>query len=94
MADLSIDFAGVKFRNPILTASMTFGWSGEALKKAGLAGAGGVVCKSIGSPAETFEHPRCGRMVLYKYNGIPIGMQKTPGRAATGVLDVSPFRRY
>jgi len=75
MIDLSIDFTGVKFRNPILTSSMTFGWSGEALKKAGLAGAGGVVCKSIGSPAETFEHPRCGRMVLYRYNGVPIGMQ-------------------
>ena len=75
MIDLSINFAGVKLKNPILTSSMTFGWSGEALKKAGLAGAGGVVCKSIGSPAETFEHPRCGRMVLYKYNGIPIGMQ-------------------
>lgn len=75
MIDLSIDFAGVKFKNPVLTSSMTFGWSGEALKKAGLAGAGGVVCKSIGSPAETFEHPRCGRMVLYRYNGTPIGMQ-------------------
>ena len=75
MIDLSIGFAGVKFRNPILTSSMTFGWSGAALKKAGLAGAGGVVCKSIGSPAETFEHPRCGRMVLYRYNGVPIGMQ-------------------
>lgn len=75
MIDLSIDFVGVKFKNPILTSSMTFGWSGEALKKAGLAGAGGVVCKSIGSPAETFEHPRCGRMVLYRYNGVPIGMQ-------------------
>lgn len=75
MADLSVNFAGVKFRNPIITSSMTFGWSGKALKKAGLAGAGGVVCKSIGSPAETFEHPRCGRMVLYKHNGIPIGMQ-------------------
>jgi len=75
MIDLSIDFAGVKFKNPILTSSMTFGWSGEALKKAGLAGAGGVACKSIGSPAETFEHPRCGRMVLYRYNGVPIGMQ-------------------
>ena len=75
MADLSVNFAGVKFKNPIITSSMTFGWSGEALKKAGLAGAGGVVCKSIGSPAETFEHPRCGRMVLYKHNGVPIGMQ-------------------
>jgi dihydropyrimidine dehydrogenase (NAD+) subunit PreA len=75
MIDLSLDFVGVRFKNPILTSSMTFGWSGEALKKAGLAGAGGVVCKSIGSPAETFEHPRCGRMVLYRYNGVPVGMQ-------------------
>jgi len=87
MTDLSIDFAGVKFLNPILTASMTFGWSGEALKKAGLAGAGGVVCKSIGSPAETFEHPRCGRMVLYKYNGIPIGMQNNEIFSTVNVQD-------
>src|SRR4030042_2451385 len=75
MVDLSVNFAGVKFKNPIVMASMVFGWSGEALKKAGLGGAAGVVCKSIGSPAETFEHPRCGRMVLYRHNGIPIGMQ-------------------
>ena len=87
MTDLSIDFAGVKFRNPILTASMTFGWSGEALKKAALAGAGGVVCKSIGSPAETFQHPRCGRMVLYKYNGIPIGMQNNEIFSTVNVQD-------
>jgi len=75
MVDLSIDFAGVKFRNPIITSSMTFGWSGKALMRAGLLGAGGVVCKSIGSPAETFEHPKCGRMALYIYNGLPIGQQ-------------------
>ena len=75
MVDLGVDFAGVKFRNQILMSSMTFGWSGKALKQAGLLGAGGVVCKSIGSPAETFDHPKCGRMVLYKYNGYPIGQQ-------------------
>jgi dihydropyrimidine dehydrogenase (NAD+) subunit PreA len=85
MADLSVNFAGVKFRNPIVMASMTFGWSGEAMKKAGLAGAGGVVCKSIGSPAETFEHPRCGRMALYRYNGIPIGMQNNEIFSTTDV---------
>jgi dihydropyrimidine dehydrogenase (NAD+) subunit PreA len=75
MADLSVKFAGVKFKNPIVMSSMTFGWSGEAMKRAALAGAGGVICKSIGSPAETFDHPKCGRMVLYRYNGVPIGMQ-------------------
>ena len=75
MADLSVNFAGVKFKNPIIMSSMTFGWSGDAMKKAGLEGAGGVICKSIGSPSETFEHPRCGRMALYKHNDFPIGMQ-------------------
>lgn len=87
MTDLSINFAGVEFENPIVTSSMTFGWSGEALKKAGLAGAGGVVCKSIGSPTETFEHPRCGRMVLYKYNGVPIGMQNNEIFSTINVQD-------
>lgn len=85
MVDLSVNFAGVKFKNPIVMASMVFGWSGEALKKAGLAGASGVVCKSIGSPAETFEHPRCGRMVLYRHNGIPIGMQNNEIFSTTNV---------
>lgn len=87
MIDLRIDFAGVEFENPIVTSSMTFGWSGEALKKAGLAGAGGVVCKSIGSPAETFEHPRCGRMVLYRHNGVPIGMQNNEIFSTINVQD-------
>ena len=85
MVDLSVNFAGVKFKNPLVMASMVFGWSGEALKKAGLAGASGVVCKSIGSPAETFEHPRCGRMVLYRHNGIPIGMQNNEIFSTTNV---------
>ncbi len=75
MVDLSVNFAGVTFKNPIWTASMTFGWNGKALRRAGLAGASGVVPKSIGSPKETFQHPRCGRMALYRYKGIPIGMQ-------------------
>ena len=85
MVDLSVDFAGVKFKNPIVMSSMTFGWSGEAMKKAGLAGAGGVICKSIGSPAETFEHPRCGRMVLYRHNGVAIGMQNNEIFSTTNV---------
>jgi dihydropyrimidine dehydrogenase (NAD+) subunit PreA len=75
MVDLGIEIAGVRFRNPIWTASMTFGWSGEALRRAGEAGAGAVVPKSIGSPEETFKHPRCGRMKLFRHNGVPIGMQ-------------------
>jgi len=85
MVDLSVNFAGVKFKNPIVMASMVFGWSGEALKKAGFEGAAGVVCKSIGSPAETFEHPRCGRMVLYRHNGIIIGMQNNEIFSTTNV---------
>lgn len=85
MADLSVSFAGVKFKNPIIMSSMTFGWSGEAMKRAGLEGAGGVICKSIGSPAETFEHPRCGRMALYRYNGFPIGMQNNEIFSTTDV---------
>jgi len=75
MVDLSVEIAGVRFRNPIWTASMTFGWSGEALRRAGEAGAGAVVPKSIGSPKETFQHPRCGRMKLFRHSGVPIGMQ-------------------
>lgn len=73
-ADLSVDYAGVKFRNPIVLASATPGWDGKHLAEAAAAGIGAVVCKTIGPPAEWAAHPRNGRLAFVKVNGKRIGM--------------------
>lgn len=69
-----MDFAGVKLANPIILASGGPGWDGEHLKRCAQAGAGGLVPKSIGSPAKWLEHPRVGRMGLVKVGKTVIGM--------------------
>jgi dihydroorotate dehydrogenase (NAD+) catalytic subunit len=51
VADLSVDIAGVRLRNPFVLASGIWGESGESLLGAWRAGAGGVVTKSIGTSA-------------------------------------------
>ncbi len=58
MADLRARFAGIELRNPFLLASGIWGESGESLKGAYEAGAGGVVTKSIGSaPRPGYPNP-------------------------------------
>ncbi|HZY70010.1 MAG TPA: dihydroorotate dehydrogenase [Thermoplasmata archaeon] len=58
MADLAVDFAGIHLRNPFLLASGVWGESGESLKGAVAAGAGGVVTKSIGdAPRSGYPNP-------------------------------------
>lgn len=45
--DLTVDFAGVKLANPVLTASGTCGYADELTEFMDVAGLGGVVTKSI-----------------------------------------------
>lgn len=76
MADLTVDFAGVTFRNPLVLASATPGWDGQRLKQAGEAGMGAVIPKTIGPLQDWAAHPRNGRMYLYRVGNAkrPIGM--------------------
>lgn len=71
---LEMEFAGVKFDNPIILGSATPGWDGRRLKEAGQAGASGVICKTIGPPQTWAKHPRCGRFALIGNKKRPIGM--------------------
>jgi dihydroorotate dehydrogenase (NAD+) catalytic subunit len=58
VADLRTTFAGLTFRNPLWLASGIWGESGNSLKGAWEAGAGGVVTKSIGSePRMGYPNP-------------------------------------
>lgn len=74
MADLKVNYAGVQFRNPLVLASATPGWDGEGMKRAGLAGIGGVVPKTIGPVQDWAAHPCNGRLQLVKHGGKAIGM--------------------
>lgn len=58
MADLRVELAGIRLRNPFLLASGIWGESGESLKGAWEAGAGGVITKSIGrEPRPGYPNP-------------------------------------
>lgn len=58
VADLRTTVAGLTFRNPLWLASGIWGESGNSLKGAWEAGAGGVVTKSIGSePRMGYPNP-------------------------------------
>ncbi|HBT46294.1 MAG TPA: hypothetical protein DEA73_00210 [Peptococcaceae bacterium] len=74
MANLRVNFAGVTFRNPLVLASATPGWDGLRLKRAGEAGFGAVIPKTIGPIQDWAAHPRNGRLFLYRVGNRPIGM--------------------
>lgn len=73
MADLSVNYCGVSFRNPLVLASATPGWDGEAMRLAAEAGIGGVIPKTIGPKQDWAAHPRNGRFYLYKNGGKAVG---------------------
>ncbi len=58
MADLAVELAGIRLRNPFVLASGIWGESGASLLGAWNAGAGAVVSKSIGSkPRPGYPNP-------------------------------------
>lgn len=74
MANLAVNFAGVKMPNPLVLASATPGWDGLGLKRAGESGFGAVIPKTIGPIQDWALHPRNGRLFVYRVNSRPIGM--------------------
>lgn len=74
MLNLTVDYCGVTYRNPLILASATPGWCGEGMKKAALMGIGGVVPKTLGPIGDWVDHPRNGRMRVYRVNQTPVGM--------------------
>lgn len=76
--NLEVNFAGVKLANPIILGSATPSWDGKSSRKAGQAGAGAVIPKTIGSPDLFRQHPRCGRLRFIRHGrGRPFGMINT-----------------
>jgi dihydroorotate dehydrogenase (NAD+) catalytic subunit len=54
--DISVDFAGIKMKSPVLTASGTFGYGDELLDLTDVSRLGGIVTKSI-TPAPRKGNP-------------------------------------
>jgi dihydroorotate dehydrogenase (NAD+) catalytic subunit len=74
MPSLSIHAGGLDLKNPVLLAAGILGTTGASLRRASLAGAGGVVTKSVGSvpreghPGPAIVHVKCG---LLNAMGLP-----------------------
>lgn len=68
MADLSINIAGINFKNPILTASGTFGYGSEVADLYDVSQLGGLVTKTItkkqrhGNPPERISETTAGML--------------------------------
>ena len=56
--DLSIELAGVRFNNPILAASGTFGYGAEASGYCDISRLGGIVTKSVSWKPRAGNYPR------------------------------------
>lgn len=63
---LSVDFMGLKLKNPIIVAAGPWSRNGEMIKKAFLAGAGAVVTETIVNEVNIDVRPR----VAYRSNGV------------------------
>ena len=74
MADISVNYCGILFKNPLVLASATPGWDGMAMRIAADAGIGAVIPKTIGPKQDWAAHPRNGRMYLHRVQGRPVGM--------------------
>jgi dihydroorotate dehydrogenase (NAD+) catalytic subunit len=88
VAELRVDVAGIPLRNPFLLASGVWGESGESLRGAWDAGAGGVITKSIGSgPRDGYPNPTIetfDRWGFLNAMGLPNpGIEEYPQEIAT-----------
>lgn len=58
MADLNVEIAGLRLKNPVMLASGILGETGASLVRVARAGAGAVITKSIGpEPREGYPNP-------------------------------------
>lgn len=62
MADLHVDFLGMRFRNPVLPAAGPPGWCGDALIACAEGGAGALVSKTISDVAAQVPHPNMAQV--------------------------------
>jgi len=95
LVDLSVEIAGIRFRNPVLTAAGPPSRDGEALVEAARGGAGGLVAKTISvRPAEV---PRPCMAVVDRDR--PVKIRGFPAYTTYGFLNSElwsdiPYQRW
>jgi len=90
MADLSVEFAGVKFKNPVVAASGTFGFGREYGVYYDLSELGGICVKGLtAKPRLGNDPPRIAETPMGMLNSV--GLQN-PGVDAF-ITDELPFLR-
>ncbi len=57
MVDISVDFAGIHLKNPVLTAAGPAARDGDTLLSAAAGGAGGLVAKTVSTKPAEIPHP-------------------------------------
>ena len=75
MADLSVEFAGIQFKNPILIGSSSLTNHVEKMKRLEQAGAGGIVTKLISNAVQPPEHNYPFRCVVLNEGWTVMGDQ-------------------
>lgn len=93
MADLSVEFAGIRFRNPLILASSTPAKDAKCIKKAIDAGFGGVVAKTLCGESASFsrKYPR-PRFILFGWRDYPgYPKRKTRNFTLFSLEDSSPL---
>ncbi len=74
MADLSVNYCGVHYSNPLVLASATPSHNATAILKACKAGVGGMIPKTIGDVPDWGKQPTNGRLHIVRNNGHALGM--------------------
>ena len=87
MADISVEFAGLKFKNPVFASSGPISDSPENVEKCCIGGAGAVVAKTVTCLQPLRVYPRPTDFSMNKFGP---GLDRTALGAAKLVADESP----
>ncbi len=107
MADLSVEVAGIRFRNPVLTAAGPPSQNGSALLAAARAGAGGLVAKTISVEPAKVPRPTMAALdrgmtdfsIYYALGGRIVRRTRTKMFTPRGLLNIElwsdlPYQRW
>jgi dihydroorotate dehydrogenase subfamily 1 len=90
VVDISVEIAGLKFRNPILNAACPVSRNGQAMKDLAEGGVGGLVAKTISVKAAPVPFPNMGVVDKGVIKGSILTYQKG-GQAITRVTEVRAY---
>src|SRR3990172_7395439 len=96
--DLSVEFAGVRFKNPVVASAGHVTQTLVNLKNCVKAGVGGIELKSLSLDEETWGRPRPAIWFLDKYGEPRVQMHCefafwTPEEAVMNIKEIKPLAK-